>query len=215
LSKSKFPRGKRGGEYDQRSGKTPEEIEDEIVRIVDGEEDAIYRDGIMASLLWDHPEWAKFLVRNKVPLGLMFKPHELDKISASDPLSKRRSDLEKASVDVSHLRFATLGKITAMKKRLQKKGHFIVSSSGTGYINAKHADEETMAKSIYDILNWNFGRVEEWNNYVKLFGEKTDNKALNRRLRSFSRFSLNHKDLPNLTQEFKELAYGVEYEEEQ
>ena len=195
----KFKRGERGEEWDQKPGIMPQGALDCFADILkDHKGISFKREDLSHMIMWADPFWAQFFFTKKEALGVMADPKKLFEILPNLPLAHKRKMLNASLTDISHLRACELNKITSMKHRISKKTGMRFTSNNKGIGDLDSATLETVACSLYRILNWNRGQLDDWHNHVEKFNEQCQNKKLKSNLNSHSKVAYHRERLNKL-----------------
>jgi len=194
-----FKKGKRSGEWTKKPGIMPLGILKCFSDYLENHNgQSFHRESLAEMIIWTDPYWSRFFFIKEVPFGVMADPAILDSIIESMPIKKKRSILNNALVDVSHLRACELNKITNIKNRLAKNGmRFTSNKDGIG--NLDTASLETVSKSLYRMLNWNKGQLKTWHEHADKFSDECKNKKLVSNLNKHSKDAYHWIRLPKLT----------------
>ena len=195
----KFKRGKRGSEWTQSPGIMPPEALDCFVNILKKHEGVSFkREDLSTMIMWADPFWAQFFFTKKEALGVMADPKKLFAILPNLTITQKRKMLNASLTDISHLRACELNKVTSMKRRIGKKTGMRFTSSGRGIGDFDSATPETIAKSLYRMLNWNRGQLDDWHDHVEKFNEQCQNEELKSDLGRHSKVAYHRERLNKL-----------------
>lgn len=196
-----FRKGNRCGEHIRKQEVMPSSSMDAMLGILRKDKNKrFFRENLADRLIWLDPYLAQFFFVKKVPFGMMADSELLATIEPDMSLKKKRDILNKSLTDVSGLRACELNKITGLKRRINREGKTWVSSNTEeGYSELKSTSLESVAKKIYNILNWNKGQLEDWHSHFKRFKDECKDKTLIETLRNHTTHAYDRSGLTKLT----------------
>jgi len=203
--KSNKKEAHRGDEHVRRQEAMPDYSLDMMDKIIFDHNDWIFRKDVAWKLLHKDPSLGKFMITSEPPFGLLFKKSILDEIKQSMPIKKKLKLFESAKVKSDGLVFISVGKISGMKRRIERKAGKVVytSNSHSGMKHLKGATLPDVARKLYDILKYNAGQIDTWHTHAKIFNDRCDNKHLVKAINLYTKLAMDKKVLPVLRDDVK------------
>ena len=194
-----------GDMHGRRQEAMPEYSLDMMDKIIYDKGGYIFRKEVAWKLLHKDPYLGKFMIDSEPPFGFLFKKSILDEIEQSMTIKEKRRLFESAKVDAEGLVFINLGKISGMKRRIERKAGKVVytSNSHSGMKHLKGATLPDVARKLYDILRYNAGQVDTFHAHAEIFNKKCDNKSLVKAIKLYTKLAMDKKVLPVLRDDVK------------